>query len=47
VAVAAVSFVVSGLLVGVTIGISWYGARTLRGPDDNAPGPRGRKALLT
>jgi uncharacterized membrane protein len=27
--VSAVSFVVSGLLIGVMIGISWYGARTL------------------
>lgn len=26
---AAVSFVVSGLLVGVMIGVSWFGARTL------------------
>jgi hypothetical protein len=41
--VAAVSFVVSGLLVGVMIGISWYGGRILP-PDARIPlhyGPGG------
>jgi hypothetical protein len=34
--VTAVSFVISGLLVGAMIGISWYGARTLP-PDARIP----------
>jgi hypothetical protein len=43
VAVTVVLFVVSGLLVGVLVGISWYGARTLP-PDARIPlhlGPGG------
>jgi len=49
VAVAAVSFVVSGLLVGVMIGISWYGARTLP-PDARLPlhyGPGGYGSFVS